>query len=323
MMYCRFVQRYSRVLKDLIAEATATKNAIDEAVVGIDEAVTSTASLKANGNTVMLSPSETNDVDLFAFDGGYNNKTSTEVSLAIPSVASEPQQYTFSSGGGTGTSTEESGFASAPPAMPAAYTRPTLVTNDERNQSTTSIGGFDLNNFMGSGGGGYLLSPQTQQQSAGTPAAISGLTSFGSSYGSSPVSSSLADPTAGDHGALGTLAASVGSGTSLEEVNELRRRAKEASDVAHDAERSCSVLEAQLDEARRIADEAVAKHRHEAEAAAAAAEEEQEKKGKRKGFLGRGKKNKTNVVRAPFTIYISWLENSHSRCSQMFMPNFT
>jgi septal ring factor EnvC (AmiA/AmiB activator) len=69
---------------------------------------------------------------------------------------------------------------------------------------------------------------------------------------------------------------------SIGDVNELRRRAKEAEDVARDAEESRQQVAAQVEELRRVADEAEAEARKHLAGG--------DGKKKKVGMLGRGKK---------------------------------
>jgi hypothetical protein len=87
--------------------------------------------------------------------------------------------------------------------------------------------------------------------------------------------------------ASGSTDVQIGAGGDDEDVDELRKKAKSATDalreaenVAKDAEDSKKQLMAQADELRRIADEAEKKARDMASNAA----------GKKKGLLGRGQK---------------------------------
>ena len=76
---------------------------------------------------------------------------------------------------------------------------------------------------------------------------------------------------------------------SNEELDELKRRAREADDIARDAEASQKQLTAQVDELRKLADAADAEARQSQQSAAAAP--------KKRGMLGRGKsKTKKDMV---------------------------
>jgi hypothetical protein len=291
------------VIKDLIAEASATKNAIDEAVIGIDAA----------SGIMHAPPTSANnfDGDLFGFDGtigvpaSNNNNSDSRVVVESRQIISPPSigqpEHMMDSNAQVTYSNNNNAQMRYPASDTATTgmihnTRPNALNVDQRG---VSVGGFDMDNFMGSGsipmttsnnatlsstsydGYGIATIPSINLQ-----AGFSNESSYGgniSEYKSDITSISAAD--AANAAAVATA--------SMDEVNELRRRAKEASDVARDAEESHHNLLSQLDELRKIADEAEAQVRHEKEIATAAEEE----KGKRKGFLGRGKKKQKDVVR--------------------------
>jgi len=88
--------------------------------------------------------------------------------------------------------------------------------------------------------------------------------------------------------------ASMAAAPTLQEVEELKAKAKEADQIARDAEESRRQLSAQVDELRRVADEAEAESRKHATGGEV----------KKKGFMGRGKRKEAVSCQSWLLIYL-------------------
>ena len=254
---------YHRVMTELIAEATATKQAIDEATEGVETYMMDEAAK-------LPAPAPAPVPDLFSFGPppGEGNLPAAEprglpepqeASLPAPSDVygapvpePEPAPYSFPEPVAMGIPaalaappSPSINYYQAPPAQQQPPSRP----GHKRDESTASAFGDDK--IMG----GILpsLSGASMTFSAGgDEAQVMGATSFGSGY-------------------------------SMAEISELKMKAREAQDVARDAEASSRQAMAQVNELRRVADEAEAEARR-------MADDGSDKK-KKKGW-GRGGGNK-------------------------------
>lgn len=264
---CVLLYLLRSVINDLIGEAAATKNAIDEANEGVE------SSIEAS-NAVPVASSGF-DGDLFGFDAAANAPLpSMQAAAPAPAPMDVPapvvvQSVSFDSGDPQTQSKSIASVDSYPTQQPViAMAAPAQTTYDysapapaapmdmygtsathQRTASAVSVG-FDSEAIMG-GAPGPLPSPSTFDAPQGPAASVG-------TYGASD-----SDPT-----------------PTVENVAELKRKAKEAEDLARDAEESRRQVMAQVDELRRVADEAESNSRKALE----------EGDGKRKGFRGRGKK---------------------------------
>jgi hypothetical protein len=218
------------VVSDLIGEATATRNAINDAHEGVEAAVEAAATTPSNGF----------DGDLFGFDSPAPAPAPMMIPLPVSAPATQ-QSYSYDSVEAPDDypsqqpmGTDSYDYSAPTPAL-GMYGAPT----HQRTASAVSVG-FDSEAIMG---GAYEPNKEVHAPE---------------SYGSYDNSST---PT-------------------VENIAELQRKAKEAGDLARDAEESRRQVMAQVNELRRVADEAEEKARTQQTGA----------DGKRKGFMGRGKK---------------------------------
>ena len=214
------------VIKDLIGEAKATKQAIDEAYEGVES-----ANEVAHSMPPVPRPASS-DTDFF----GWGN----DAPLPAPTQKSAPPQPQLSKSESTDYSDPQQSFTympAPPPAAPGMFDGGGYTPGHERN--TSNMSGFG--EVMGSGPG----------------LGMDNLPPVGESmmYGSAEIPSSL----------------------SMAEVEVMKTKSKEADDVARDADESLRQLNAQLDEMRRLADEAETKVR-----------DASSKPVKKKGLLKRG-----------------------------------
>jgi hypothetical protein len=253
-------------LKDLISDATATKQAMDEAHESIEnanEVLARSAGVVGGGMVAASAPAPIPETDFF---GGWGEDDTGAVNAPLPGLSSG--LYT------AGTSSAEDLSQPYKPPAPAASQPPVAANppvstfsysaNAEPTPSTNmyngggytgghnrDVSGNDFGEVMGSGSGFQIPAPSSIPQ-----------------YGSSGYGSSIGAPSTYD---------SIPQATSLKEVEDLKSKSKEADDLARDAEASRKQLVAQLEELRRLADEAESKVR-------AASD----KPVKKKGILGRG-----------------------------------
>lgn len=230
-----------RVLKDLIDDATATKQAIDEAYESIENA----NEVVRVAPSLPPAPAVTDEADLF---GGWGDDA--PVHAPLPSASTNYSE-------GESTNASQPYNSSQPPAPSYAHnTQPPAPARD-----MYSGGGYtgDGHGSMTGGFGEVMGSgPALQQQGFASTDASSGAPTFDS----------------------------LPHAPSMKEVEDLKSKSKEADDVAREAEASRRQLVAQLEELRRVADEAESKAR-------AATE----KPTKKKGILGRGGPTKRDAVR--------------------------
>ena len=279
-------------MTDLIAEATATKQAIDQATEGIEnymeEASRQPAPAPAPAAPVM-------EADLFGFgpppgQGPLPADTqSHDSSLPAPSHSSNPY---VSEPAPASEPAPEPETASEPEPVPEPAPAPYSIPEPSAMAAPPSP---SLNY--------YQPPPQHQQQhhqfepSNAHKRVESSASAFGDDFimgaGSLPPSNLAFGASTGagghnnnddneDHDHMIMGSPSLGSVKSMQEINELKMKAKEAEDVARDAQENSRQKSAQVNELRRLADEANAEARRLADAG------KDDKK--KKGFMGRNKK---------------------------------
>lgn len=274
-------------MTDLIAEATATKNAIDEATQGVQTYMEKQSRAPPPAPSPAPAP-PIMEADLFGFGpppgagslpsqdiqshdplpppSGMSQPYSSDAYASAP--ASEPEPELSPSPSPEAESEPEPSAYSLPdPASLAAPSAPRDVYGGRppqqqhqqahdfnqnahrRNESTASAFGFGDDNLMGGGSlpAGYHSSSNDNKD---------------------------------DLQVMG--AKSYGSAISVSEINELKMKAKEAEDLARDAQENSRQKMAQVNELRRVADEATAEARRQ--------QEDGKDTKKKKGFMGRNKK---------------------------------
>eukprot|EP00977_Amphora_coffeiformis_P011031 scaffold2633_cov156-Amphora_coffeaeformis.AAC.11 len=263
-------------MTDLIAEATATKQAIDEATKGIETYMDEASKQPPRAAPVPASAPVVMEADLFGFDpppgqGTLPPDTGSYDSLPAPSDLSQP--YSSDPHTSEPAPEPESVPEPAPEPAPAPYSMPEPSSragppptsmnyyhqqpqqhygnpnSHKRVESTASAFGDDF--IMGAGGGMFSAAPADNH-----------------------------DDDDHDHMIMGSP--SLSTIKSVPEINELKMKAKEAEDVARDAQENSRQKMAQVNELRRLADEANAEARRFADTG------KDEKK--KKGFMGRNKK---------------------------------
>ena len=246
----------------MISDATATKQAMDEAHESIENANEVLArSAGVTGGAMAAAPAPMPDTDFF---GGWGDDGTGAVNAPLPGLGSGLYTATTSSAEEISQPYQPPPPAVSQPPAVASAPAPTFSysTNVEPTPSTNmynggghnrDVSGNDFGEVMGSGPAFQIPTPSSM---------------FPQSYGSSGYGSSIGAPSTYD---------SIPQATSLKEVEDLKSKSKEADDLARDAEASRKQLVAQLEELRKLADEAESKVR-------AAAD----KPVKKKGILGRG-----------------------------------
>ena len=223
------------VIKDLIGEATETKKAIDEAYEGIERA---NAALQAPP-----APVPSFDQDLFGFGGdaaptsaptpvqAYQESYPTHVAT-VNSFASQDSQAHH-------VVEQQPSYASQQSVQPVHEPSPSY------QQYTVP-----LNNYGHENGDSYGVPTHRKNQSTGSFGNI-----MGGDVGALPP----------DNHAMSLYAtqkpSSTGQSPSMDDISTLKKKLKEAEDVARDAEDSRRSIAAELDEIRRLADEANQKAR--------------------------------------------------------------
>ena len=273
-----------RVVKDLIAEAAATKQAIESAVDGIETYMNEEAKAPP-------APAPVAEEDLFGFGPppGQGSLPSSSQSLPPP-VANTPDPY----------ASGNSYVSEPPPALlsePAPAPEPAVVETVDSGYSIPEPEGMasppepTLSLY-------HAPPPPTSSQ---PPAHRRDNSAFGSDfvmggtalpsapYAAAPAPLPAYDENDHDHLVMGSP--SMGSVKSVQEIDELKMKAKEAEDLARDAQEGTRQKQAQVNELRRLADEANAEARKLAD---------QGKEPKKKGFMGRkkGKPTKKDVKEA-------------------------
>ena len=246
------------VITDLIAEATSTKEAIDEATIGIDKSI---EAMKVQP-PAPAPAANFDEGDLFGFgaapaalpgSGPVPNDAfgSTELPGSGPVPAPHPESRPA----------PEPVAVPAPVSAPVPAPAPAVAPMPDPVQRTPSRDSTD--NMYGMG------HKRNNTFEAFNDGVVMGGTSNPSSFTGAPSS--------GDGGGQYDPPKSV---MSNEEIDELKSKSREADNVARDAEETRRQLVAQADELRRVADEAEKKSRDHAKTMS----------GKKKGLLGRGKK---------------------------------
>jgi hypothetical protein len=292
------------VLKDLISDATATKQAIDEAHESIENAnevlARSTTTLGGGVSTGgMASYARTPapaplpnvlDDDLF---GGWDSGDTGAVNAPLPALGTSSGIYTVTSSTEEVSKTPSISNSPLTALIPQQPTHPTTSTTFSYTNLEPPSTSSTTNMYNGGGytGGGHNRD-------------VSG-NDFGEVMGSGPAlqipsPSMLAPPqqaydSSGYSSPMGaaTTYDSIPHVTSMKEVEDLKSKSKEADDVARDAEASRRQVVAQLEELRKLADDAESKAR-------AASE----KPIKKKGLLGRGAVQKKDAVRDRKSIFV-------------------
>jgi hypothetical protein len=256
------------VLADLISDATATKVAIDEAYEGIE---------KVNEQIRQVAPQPPAPVAESDFLGGWGDD-----------IAGQPPLPTIASSGtyGSGESTDDRN----PVAEESASQQPQLQLNNANSlQPNPSSYSYNTDSALSStsapatdmySGGGYTLDRGVLQRetSEGFGEVMGG--------GSTPLPQQPSGFTSGGTSMSATSTFdSIPVAVSMKDVEDLKSKSKEADDVAKEAEASRRQLVAQLEELRKVADEAESKAR-------AATD----KPAKKKGLLGRGGTQKKEAV---------------------------
>jgi len=259
-------------MTDLIAEATATKEAIDEATKGI-ETYMDQASKHPLPSAPSPAASAVMEDDLFGFGPSPGQgslpppETQSHDSLPAPSELSKPY------------SSDPYNSEPAPTPEPEPVPEPTPYSIPEPSS---------MENAPASSLDYYQHQPQREYGQSNMHKRIESTASaFGDDFimgaGGGMFSTAPADSHNDDdhdHTIMGSP--SLGTVKSVPEINELKMKAKEAEDVARDAQENSRQKMAQVDELRRLADEANAEARRFADTG------KDEKK--KKGFMGRNKK---------------------------------
>jgi hypothetical protein len=255
----------------LISDATATKVAIDEAYEGIEKV---NEQIRQTASVAPQPPAPVAESDFF---GGWGDNSAVQPPL--PTVASSGTY-------GSGDSTDDRN----PVAEETASHPPQLQLNNVNSQqpnpssysyntdgplSSTSAPATDMYS-----GGGYKLDRGVLQRetSEGFGEVMGG--------GSTPLPQQPSGFTSGGTSMSATSTFdSISVAVSMKDVEDLKSKSTEADDVAKEAEASRRQLVAQLEELRKVADEAESKAR-------AATD----KPTKKKGLLGRGGTQKKEAV---------------------------
>ena len=252
----------SSVIHDLIGEATETKKAIDEAYEGVERA---NAALQAPP-----APAPSFDQDLFGFGGDaastsaptptqpYQESYPTHVATAASFASQDSQPHHVVEQQPSYTSHQSEQVAHEPVPSYQQYTVP-------------------LSNFGQETGDNYYGGGPTHRknQSTGSFGNI-----MGGDVGALPPDNHSMSPYASQQPSLTGQSQSP----SMDDINVLRKNLKEAEDVARDAEDSRRSIAAELDEIRKLADEADQKARQ-------FQADIDKQASKKKGLLGgRGKK---------------------------------
>jgi hypothetical protein len=262
------------VVSDLIVEATESKDAIEEAHAAVENALETSRAAPAPA------PANSFDGDLFGFDAPApapmpapaaheplqaptQSYSSAYAEEEVPAPVNAPlrgptQSYASSYGeeeehhqqpmgvpSMQSNQSEDYGMAPLPgPAPGGAYEQYNAPASSPKHQRVVSEAGFDSESIMG-----------------GIP---------------TPLPMEAAEPP-NYHGQN-----EGGPTPTNEDISELKRKAKDAEDLANDAEESRRQVMAQVDELRKVSDAAEAVARQNASSPP--------DKKTRKGFMGRGKK---------------------------------
>lgn len=246
------------MIKDLIAEAQATKDAMDDAYQGIEAA-------NEAARAMPPAPAPAFEADLFGFDS-----PPAPAPMAAPDDDSDEEPM-----GRPETVSRTSTFSNEP--NPDAY-RPTAVQGgayryNEEKQAVNPNDFYGHHRMASDGSAGYM---EGEGIMGGGPTPLPTDTSLSSGIPSYTLSMPSAVDASGDNRAA------------IRNIEEMKQKLKEAESIARDAEEARRQVAAQTNELRRVADEAEKRARENA----VPAEDGKGKKGgkPRSGFLGRGKK---------------------------------
>lgn len=225
---------------DLIAEASATKQAMDEAYDGIEQAI---ESAPPNPAPTQPAPQE----DFFFWGDNSPAPAPTDSSADQFSAVTDQQQRTME------PATEEP-VAVQPPA-PVQTSQPAPQIPQQATHQFQAQPPLDRQ--MQPQGQQYASQPQAfafqgqgPTNGEGHNRNISG-SGFGEVMGGTPDRNSVAE----------SLDASLPHTPSMKTVEDLKSKCREAEDVSRDAEETKRQLQAQMEELRRVADEAESKAR--------------------------------------------------------------
>lgn len=271
------------VVKDLISEASETKSAIQQAHTGVEEAIEMAKAPPPAANGF--------DGDLFDFGGAapapsgpvaQDSSYASNAESMHPNPITEPPAYQNNQVLKTVASNDSE----------YGQLKEAVLSTDTFNSSYGEASKAGLSNYASHYGQLETVTSYESNQSDGGPGhnrtASAASLGFDSSMvmGGAPLDystgSTLAGPPPPTDRYQGKNADDHNSTPSIGDVNELRRRAKEAEDVARDAEESRQQVAAQVEELRRVADEAEAEARKHLAGG--------DGKKKKVGMLGRGKK---------------------------------
>ena len=239
----------------MIGDATGTKQAIDEAYESIENA---NQILARTAPAPTMAPAAAKTVDETDLFGGWGDDAPAP-QYSMPSVNSAPLTSADSNYNEAESVDDSQPYHAQDPALaPARAPSYSYIQQESTEKNMYSGGGY-----TGGGGDGHNRN----------------LSGFGEVMGSGPTQG-FTSPTGAQ------TFDSIPHTISMKEVEDLKYKSKEADDVAKDAEASRRQIEAQLEELRRLADEAESKAR-----------EASEKPVKKKGLLGRGGGQKKDAVR--------------------------
>jgi hypothetical protein len=272
MLFRFFFFFLARMIQDQIAEANATKQAMDEAYDGIEKANTLSKSLPAPAS--MGTP----EADLFSW-GAPELPTAAPAKAQLNGYAQHPAPSQDEEEEEQ-QSIQHQQPAPAPAAVSFAPPPPqTTINHPQQQQRLTPVFTFNqpLKTPGSYDGGGYNHNQHAP-----------GASGFGEVMGGSADLQSLAE-------SIDALP----NTPSMKEIDDLKSQLREADAVARDAEASHRQLVAQMAELRRLADEAEGKSRSLAE-----------KPAKKKGMFSSGKGKKVDAVRKSVSSWSTSIANS-------------
>jgi hypothetical protein len=237
----------------LISEARATKEAIDEAHRGVESAI---AQANAAMNSAPPPASLINEADFFG-GGAWGNDAST----SAPLPGETHNKYALNN---------ENGDAStAPNSIQQSSSYPVEQKQSKDSAPSYSFIQTAISPAPAKGPGEYEGGGYHNRNYSNT-------SDFGEAMGSgpTPLHGISSAPFYGNGDTIPNV-------PSLKEIEDLKSKSREADELARDAESTKKQLEAQLDELRRIADDAETKSREASSPPSAVPP-------KKKGFLGRG-----------------------------------
>jgi hypothetical protein len=260
------------VLTDLISEAAATKHAINEATEGIEQATSAVHQIQ------QPPPPAAFEADLFGFGGSPPAPAQSYDSTPAPaqsydSTPAPAQSYEYALPPAPAVAYE---YAHPPaPAQAYEYAPPIPNPSPPRGIPEPEPTSPNVETITPSYAASYATEDELAAHHVPPPAP-----SF--SYGFDP-NSSIAS--IGFGGVMGgdslpsdphAERTSHGEAPSMAKIEEMKSKLKEAEDIARDSAESRRQMTSQVDELRRVADEAEAKARQH--------KEDAEGKGKRKGL---------------------------------------